>query len=100
MAILFQILRRVFYFTTLIMGVFLIRWELFFWEYLFTTIWMILMSGYLLFCGCMVGYLISLIWAGKSIDAQMSEVKENILKKSFLIGIIVGLALAMLFIFI
>lgn len=100
MAILFQILRRVFYFTTLIMGVFLIRWELFFWEYLFTTIWMILMPGYLLFCGCMVGYLISLIWAGKSIDAQMSEVKENILKKSFLIGIIVGLALAMLFIFI
>lgn len=48
----------------------------------------------------MVGYLISLIWAGKSIDAQMSDVKENILKKSFLIGIIVGLALAMLFIFI
>jgi len=41
---------------------------------------MILMPGYLLFCGCMVGYLISLIWAGKSIDAQMSEVKENILK--------------------
>ena len=39
------------------------------------------MPGYLLFCGCMVGYLISLIWAGKSIDAQMSEVKENILKK-------------------
>ena len=100
MAILFQILRRVFYFTTLIMGVFLIRWELFFWEYLFTTIGMILMPGYLLFCGCMVGYLISLIWDGKSIDAQMSEVKENILKKSFLIGIIVGLALAMLFIFI
>ena len=100
MAILFQILRRVFYFTTLIMGVFLIRWELFFWEYLFTTIGMILMPGYLLLCGCMVGYLISLIWAGKSIDAQMSEVKENILKKSFLIGIIVGLALAMLFIFI
>ena len=100
MAILFQILRRVFYFTTLIMGVFLIRWELFFWEYLFTTIGMILMPGYLLFCGCMVGHLISLIWAGKSIDAQMSEVKENILKKSFLIGIIVGLALAMLFIFI
>jgi hypothetical protein len=61
---------------------------------------MILMPGYLLFCGCMVGYLISLIWAGKSIDAQMSDVKENILKKSFLIGIIVGLALAMLFIFI
>ena len=80
MAILFQILRRVFYFTTLIMGVFLIRWELFFGEYLITTI--------------------ALIWAGKSIDAQMSEVKENILKKSFLIGIIVGLALAMLFIFI
>lgn len=100
MAILFQILRRVFYFTTLIMGVFLIRWELFFGEYLFTTIGMILMPGYLLFCGCMVGYLISLIWAGKNIDAQMSEVKENILKKSFLIGIIVGLALAMLFIFI
>ena len=100
MTILFQILRRVFYFTTLIMGVFLIRWELFFGEYLFTTIGMFLMPGYLLFCGCMVGYLISLIWAGKSIDAQMSEVKENILKKSFLIGIIVGLALAMLFIFI
>ena len=100
MAILFQILRRVFYFTTLIMWVFLIRGELFFWEYLFTTIGMILMPGYLLFCGCMVGYLISLIWAGKSIDAQMSDVKENILKKSFLIGIIVGLALAILFIFI
>ena len=53
---------------------------------------MILMPGYLLLCGVMVGYLVSIIWAWK--DTALS-VKEQILKTSFIIGIVVGILLAL-----
>lgn len=61
---------------------------------------LILMPGYLVFCGIMIGYLIALIWAGKDTEALATQVKEQILKKSFIIGVVIGLILAMSYIFI
>lgn len=61
---------------------------------------LILMPGYLVFCGIMIGYLIALIWAGKDSAALATQVKEQILKKSFIIGVVIGLILAMSYIFI
>lgn len=100
MAILFHILRAAFFFLTLLMGVFLLRGDLLFGEQLFMLLKLILMPGYLLFCGVMIGYLIALIWAGKDTSASSESIKETILKKSFIIGIVIGLVLAMSYIFI
>jgi len=47
---------------------------------------MFLMPGYLLLCGVMVGYLVSLIWAGKDTEDTAASIKEQILKTSFIIG--------------
>ncbi len=56
---------------------------------------MILMPGYLLLCGVMVGYLVSIIWAWKDTEDTALSVKEQILKTSFIIGIVVGILLAL-----
>ena len=56
---------------------------------------MFLMPGYLLLCGVMVGYLVSLIWAGKDTEDTVASIKEQILKTSFIIGIVVGILLAL-----
>lgn len=95
MAILFQVLRGGFYFLTLIMGVFLLRGELIFGQNTAKILMMILMPGYLLLCWVMLGYLISLIWAGKDTEDIALSIKEKILKSSFIIGIVVGIFLAL-----
>lgn len=43
----------------------------------------------------MLGYLISLIWAGKDTEDIALSIKEKILKSSFIIGIVVGIFLAL-----
>lgn len=48
----------------------------------------------------MIGYLIALIWSARDTSATSDVIKEKILKKSFIIGIVVGLILAMSYIFI
>lgn len=95
MAILFQVLRGGFYFLTLIMWVFLLRWELIFGDNVAKMLMMFLMPGYLLLCGVMVWYLVSLIWAGKDTEDTVASIKEQILKTSFIIGIVVGILLAL-----
>ena len=91
MAILFQVLRGGFYFLTLIMWVFLLRWELIFGDNVAKMLMMFLMPGYLLLCGVMVGYLVSLIWAGKDTEDTAAGIKEQILKTSFVVGILLAL---------
>ena len=95
MAILFQVLRGGFYFLTLIMGVFLLRGEIIFGENTSKILMLILMPGYLLLCGVMVWYLISIIWAGKDTEDIALSVKEQILKTSFIIGIVAGILFAL-----
>lgn len=80
---------------TLIMGVFLLRGEIIFGENTSKILMLILMPGYLLLCGVMVGYLVSIIWAGKDTEDTALSVKEQILKASFIIGIVVGILLAL-----
>jgi len=43
----------------------------------------------------MVGYLVSIIWAWKDTEDTALSVKEQILKTSFIIGIVVGILLAL-----
>lgn len=100
MSILFQVLRWAFYFMTFLLGSFLLRGELLLGADIFSKVKIVFMPGYLLFCGVMVGYVIALIWSGKDTTAWADQLKEEILKKSFIIGIVVGLILAMSYIFI
>jgi hypothetical protein len=57
----------------------------------------ILMPGYLLFCGTMIGYIISRIWIGY--DDEKPN-KNQIYTRSFLIGIGIGVVLAVIYILI
>lgn len=85
---------------TFVLGAFLLRGELLLGADIFSKVKIIFMPGYLLFCGVMVGYIIALIWSGKDISVSAEQVKEEILKKCFIIGIVIGLILAMSYIFI
>ncbi len=98
MVILFQVLRGVFYFSTLLLGVFLVRWDIIFGVEIFKVLKEVVMPWYLILCGVMVGYLISMIWTGKIPWSGELLIKESILKKSFIIGVGVGLLLALSYI--
>ena len=47
------------------MGIFLVRGNIIFGAELFKVLKEVLMPGYLVFCGIMIGYLIAVIWQGK-----------------------------------
>lgn len=100
MAILFQVLRGGFYFASLLLGVMLVRGEVIFGAELSKLLLMIFLPMYLLLCGVMIGYLISLIWSGRDTEVLASHLKQDILKKSFIIGIVLGLVLALAYLFI
>ncbi len=61
---------------------------------IFKVIKEVLLPGYLIFCGIMIGYIIAAIWKNKS-SGDFTLLQENIFKKSFIIGIIIGLILAL-----
>lgn len=98
MSILFQVLRGLFYFFTFLMGVLLVRGDIIFWTEIFKVIKEIFMPWYLIFCGIMVGYLIALLWQGKTPWSGDLVIKETIFKKSFIVGVGIGLVLAVCYI--
>lgn len=99
MIILFQILNSIFLFFTLLMGAFLLRGDIIFGPEVALMMKSILMPAYLIFCGVMIGYLVGIIRIGKEEYSEVLHKKEKIYKNSFLIGILVGLVLALSYIF-
>jgi hypothetical protein len=96
MRTLFKVLRWFFYFLTIITGIVYMRGEVLFgWN--FELIKAILIPGYLVFCGLMVWYLIATfrVWNEK----YKEEInKERIATRSFLIGSILWIVFALLYI--
>ena len=85
---------------TVIMGIFLVRGNIIFGAELFKVLKEFLMPGYLVFCGIMIGYLIAVIWQGKlPTSTEVINTRENIFKKSFLIGVSLGVVLAVCYVF-
>lgn len=80
------------------MGGLLVRGDVIFWTEIFKVLKEVLMPGYLVFCGIMVGYLIAVIWQWKTPWSGELIIKESIFKKSFIIGIGVGLILAVCYV--
>jgi hypothetical protein len=93
------VLRGFFLFLTIVVGVVYLRGEVLFSPDTFTLIKTILIPGYLIFCGLIVGYLIATLRAGRS-EYQDFDNEEHIAIKSFIIGIVIGVVLAVLYLFI
>jgi len=97
MLTLFKVLRWFFYFLTIVTGVVYMRGEVLFDESVFKLIKTILIPGYLVFCGLMMWYLIATfrVWNEK----YKEEInKERIATRSFLIGSILWIVFALLYI--
>ncbi|MFA5747813.1 MAG: hypothetical protein WC872_01735 [Candidatus Absconditabacterales bacterium] len=94
MGIFFEILKGIFFFLTVIVGIFFLRGEIILNSQYYDVIKQFLMPGYLIFCGIMIGYIISRIRLGY--DDEHPD-KHKIYINSFLIGIIIGVILAIIY---
>lgn len=56
------------------------------------------MPWYLVLCWLMIGNLIAIIWQGKNPSTYDLSVEQNILNKSFIIGIVIWIVLALCYI--
>ncbi|MDR0651560.1 MAG: hypothetical protein LBG59_09545 [Candidatus Peribacteria bacterium] len=99
MRIFFKILRGFFLFLTIIVGIVYLRGDVLFSPQNFALIKTLLIPGYLIFCGLIIGYLIATLRAGRNAYQDFDD-KEKIAIKSFIIGIVVGISLAIVYLFI
>ena len=96
MRTLFKVLRWFFYFFTVVTGIVYLRGEVLF-EWNFDLIKKIVVPGYLVFCGLMMGYLIATFWVWR--EKYKEEInKERIATRSFLIGIALWIMFALVYI--
>jgi hypothetical protein len=94
---LFDILKGIFFFLTVVIGLFLLRGSVIFGPEYNLLIKQILMPGYLVFCGTMFGYIAARIQLGY--DDEHPH-KNKIYVRSFIFGIVLGIVLAMIYMFI
>lgn len=99
MRTLFKVLRWFFYFFTIVTGVIYIRWEVLFSESNFELIKSIIIPWYLVFCGLMLGYLIATFWVGREKYQEDNINKERIATRSFLIGAVLWIVFALMYLF-
>ena len=96
MRTLFKVLRWFFYFFTVVTGIVYLRGEVLF-EWNFDLIKKIVVPGYLVFCWLMMGYLIATLWVWR--EKYKEEInKERIATRSFLIGIVLWIMFALVYI--
>ena len=94
---LFEVIKWIFFFLTVVIGLFLIRWAVIFGPEYSLMVKQTLMPGYLLFCGIMFGYIVARIQLGYEEDHPH---KNRIYVRSFIIGILLGVVLAIIYMFI
>ena len=96
MRTLFKVLRWFFYFLTIVTGIVYMRGEVLF-EWNYELIKSIVVPGYLVFCGLMLGYLIATFWVGRAKYKEEIN-KERIATRSFIIGSICWIVFALIYI--
>ncbi|PID34987.1 MAG: hypothetical protein CR971_00515 [candidate division SR1 bacterium] len=94
MKILFELIKGLFLFMTIAIGIFFVRGKLLFSPEAFILIKQFLVPGYLIFCGLMIGYLITLAY-DKSDDTQYLH---KIYARYFIVGLSIGILLAIAYI--
>ncbi|MFZ2150856.1 MAG: hypothetical protein WAZ12_03960 [Candidatus Absconditicoccaceae bacterium] len=99
MYVFFEVIKGIFLFFTVMVGILFLRGNIILGENSFWIAKQVIMPGYLIFCGLIIGYLIAHIWIGNDLD-ETNLLKNKIYVKSFIIGIILGIVLAITYIFI
>lgn len=94
---LFEIIKRFFFFLTVGIGIVLIRGEVIFWPEYALIIKQILMPWYLVLCGTMFGYILARAQLGYE---EEHPHQNKIYVRSLIIGIISGMILAIIYMFI
>ena len=94
---LFEIIKGIFFFLTIVVGLFLLRGSVIFGPEYQMLIKQILMPGYLVFCGTMFGYIVARIQLGYEEDHPH---KNRIYVRSFIFGVVLGVLLAVAYMFI
>lgn len=82
---------------TIFVGVFFLRWNIIF-PVVYHQMILYIMPWYLILCGLMIGYVIGEMRLSIVKDDDMVS-KDSILLKSFIIGVVIGLLLALGYIF-
>lgn len=94
MKILFELVKGLFLFMTIWIGVFFARWDILFNPASYEILKQFLVPGYLLFCGLMIGYIITLAYD----NTQDQGYLHNLYAKFFMVGLILWLTLAAIYI--
>ena len=90
-----EICKGIFFFLSIVVGIFLLRGEQLINRETYILIKEVLMPGYLIFCGIMVGY----IWGRVQTNEEEDKEKQTkTLTKTFMIGTSVGILLAVIYI--
>ncbi len=98
MTLLFEILKWFFFFYSLIIGLFFLRWDYILDEEIFNISGDILMPGYLLLCWIMVGYVISLVFIIRD-SIEDNDQQNKIYARGLIAGTILGLGFAWIYLF-
>ena len=93
----FEIIKGIFFFLTVVVGLFLLRGGVVFGPENQLLIKQLLMPGYLVFCGTMFGYIVARVQLGYEEDHPH---KNKIYVRSFIFGVVLGVVLAILYMFI
>lgn len=84
MQTLFDVLKWIFFFLTVMVALFFLRGDVVIWAQYYPIVKQIIMPGYLLFCGIMLGYIIAHLRSGNREDNPQ---KNKIFVNSFMIGL-------------
>jgi len=90
----FDIIIWFFFFLTILVGLFLLRWEILFSWDVYLVVKNILLPWYLVITWLMIWYLVANIWSKQSSD------EKKVYSKSFVVGVICGVVLALVYMFI
>ncbi|EKD25112.1 MAG: hypothetical protein ACD_80C00118G0021 [uncultured bacterium (gcode 4)] len=94
---LFEIIKWIFFFLTVVVGIVLLRGSVIFGPEYQLLIKQILMPGYLVFCGTMFWYIVARIQLGYEEDHPH---QNKIYARSFIFGVVLGVILAVGYMFI
>ncbi len=89
----FEILKWFFFFLTIIVALFFLRWEILFSNNIYEIVKSFIMPWYLIFCGLMIWYLIAHI-------RSKEDDSKTVYTKSFIAGIAIGIILSLSYMFI
>ena len=95
MAFFMEVCKWIFFFLTMLVGIFFLRWENIMWENALIIVKEILMPGYMIFSWIMLGYILAHIQIGYEEDKTQAT---KIYTKFFLIGSSIGVLLWIIYI--